>query len=92
MEERDDIIVMVDENGVEETFEFLDSIEMEGNEYIVLMPYSGEDIDEEAEVVILKLMRDENGEDMYVNIEDDDELNSVFEEFKFRMEGEYEFN
>jgi uncharacterized protein YrzB (UPF0473 family) len=92
MEEREDIIVMVDENGEEEEFEFLDNIEMEGNEYVVLMPYTEEDTDDEAEVVILKVLHDENGEDTFVNIEDEDELDSVFEQFKFRMEDEYEFN
>jgi len=92
-EERDDIIVMIDEDGNEEEFEFLDSIEMDGSEYVVLLPYSGEEIEEdEEEVVILKVMHDENGEDSYVNIEDEEELNTVFEEFKYRMEEEYDFN
>ncbi|MGI6779012.1 MAG: DUF1292 domain-containing protein [Acetivibrionales bacterium] len=94
-EERDDIIVMIDEDGNEEEFEFLDSIEMEGSEYVVLLPYSehetGEEEDEE-EVVILRVEHDENGEDSYVNIEDEEELNTVFEEFKYRMEEEYDFN
>lgn len=91
-EERDDVIVMVDEDGNEEEFEFLDSIEMDGNRYVVLLPYKEEETEEdEEEVVILKAVH-ENGDESFVNIEDEDELNSVFEEFKYRMQEEYDFS
>lgn len=93
-EERDDLVVLVDENGDEAEFELLDSIEMNGNEYVVLLPYV-EDEDEENdedEVVILKVEHGSDGEDAFVNIEDDDELNAVFEEFKARVEEEYDMD
>jgi len=94
-EERDDIIVLVDENGEEAEFEHLDTIEMDGNEYVVLLPldsYDEEDEEmEEEEVIILKLERGENGESSFVNVEDEDELDAVFEEFRMRMEEEYDF-
>lgn len=95
-EERDNIIVLVDEDGEETEFELIDSFELNGNEYVVLLPAIGyeevydEDEDEE-EVVILRVERNENDEESFVNIEDDDELDSVFEEFKSRMEDEYDF-
>ena len=93
-EERDDIIVLVDENGEETEFELLDTIEMDGNEYVVLLPLDSYDEDqemEEEEVVILKMEHGENGESSFVNVEDDDELDAVFEEFRTRMEEEYDF-
>ncbi len=37
-DERDDIVILVDENGEEVEFEHIDTIEMNGNEYVVLAP------------------------------------------------------
>ncbi|MCR4436929.1 MAG: DUF1292 domain-containing protein [Clostridiales bacterium] len=91
-EERDDVLVLIDENGEESEFEHLDTIEMNGNEYVVLLPLDDSEEDEENleeedidEVIILKIEHN-NGEDSFVNVEDDEELEAVFEEFRERME------
>lgn len=95
-EERDDIIILVDDNGEEAEFEYIDTIEMNGNEYVVLAPLQDGDLsdqdedDEEEEIIILKVERNENGEESYVAIEDDDELDAVFEEIQARIDEEYE--
>lgn len=95
-EERDDIVVLVDENGDEVQFEHLDTIEMDDNEYVILLPVSetGETQEEGAvdEVVILKIEHNDEGEDSFVSVEDEEELNAVFDEFKTRMEEEYDFS
>jgi uncharacterized protein YrzB (UPF0473 family) len=95
-EEMDNILVLVDDDGEEVEFEYLDTIELDGKEYVVLIPYDEDedelDDDDEDSVVIMKLIKDENGEDSFESIEDEDELNSVFEEFKTRMEDEYYFD
>lgn len=94
-EERDDLVVLVDENGEEVEFEHLDTIEMNGSEYVVLLPLEEEEEVEEAntdEVVILKIEHNASGEDSFISVEDESELNSVFEEFKVRMEDEYDFS
>lgn len=92
-EERDGIVVLVDEDGEETEFEHLDTIEMNGNEYVILLPLDSYDEEqEEEEVVILKIEHGSNGEDSFVNIEDEGELDAVFEEFKSRMEDEYDFD
>lgn len=90
-DERDDIVVLVDENGEEVEFEHIDTIEMNDNEYVVLAPLDEEqeDAQEEEEVIILKVEHNENGEDSFVTIEDDDELDEVFNEFQSRMEEEF---
>jgi uncharacterized protein YrzB (UPF0473 family) len=90
-EERDDIVVLVDENGDEVEFEHIDTIEMNGNEYVVLVPYDEEDSEEqdEEEVIILKVEHNEDGEDSFVTVEDEEELDTVFEEFQARMEEEF---
>jgi len=89
-DERDDIVVLVDENGDEVEFEHIDTIEMNDNEYVVLAPLE-EESDEEGEdeeVIILKIEHNEDGEDSFVTIEDDNELEEVFNEFQSRMEEE----
>ncbi len=90
-EERDDIVVLIDENGEEVEFEHIDTIEMNDNEYVVLAPLDEdqENDQEEEEVIILKVEHNENGEDSFVTIEDDDELDEVFNEFQSRIEEEF---
>lgn len=89
-EERDDVIVLKDENGQEIEFEYLDTIERNGKEYIVLLPLEEVDEEEEGEVVILEVKESE-GEEEFLPVEDDEELNAVFEEFKERMKDEFDF-
>lgn len=90
-DERDDIVVLVDENGEEVEFEHIDTIEMNDNEYVVLAPYMEEEPEEndEEEIIILKVEHNENGEDSFVTVEDEEELDAVFEEFQSRMEEEF---
>jgi uncharacterized protein YrzB (UPF0473 family) len=89
--ERDDIVVLIDENGEEVEFEHIDTVEMNGNEYVVLIPLSeDEGDDQEEEVVILRVEHNEDGDDTFVTIEDDDELEEVFDEFQSHMEEEFE--
>ena len=90
-EELDNIIILNDENGNEVKFEFLDLMEYEGEEYIILLPTEeGEDNDE---VVILKVEDVEDDPDMetYVSIDDEDTLNAVLEMFKEKFKDEFNF-
>ena len=89
-EELDNIIVLNDENGDEIEFEFLDLIEYEGEEYVVLLPHDEED--EADEVVILKLEdTDSEDEESYVSVEDEEVLQAVFEIFKEKFKDEFNF-
>ena len=90
-EELDNILVLNDEDGNEVEFEFLDLIEYEGEEYVVLLPVE-EDTEEPGEVVILKLEDTESeDEESYVSVEDEQVLNKVFEIFKEKFEDEFNF-
>lgn len=92
-EERDDLVVLIDENGEESEFEYLDTIEFNGSEYVVLLPVEQDDNEEDIEqVVILKIVEDPDGEDSFVTIDDENELEAVFEEFKTRMSEEYDYD
>jgi len=87
----DNIIVLNDENGEEVPFEFLDLIELDGEEYVVLLPVE-EDEETEGEVVILKVEDTENEEEeSYVSVEDEDTLNKVFDMFKEKFKDEFNF-
>jgi uncharacterized protein YrzB (UPF0473 family) len=95
-EERDDLVVLVDENGQEVQFEHIDTLELNEKEYVVLIPYIEDDNealdeDDEEEVVILRIEHNDNGDDAFISVEDENELNMVFEEFKSRMEEEFDF-
>ena len=89
-EELDNIIVLNDENGNEIEFEFLDLIEYEGEEYVVLLPNDEED--DAGEVVILKLEdTDSEDEESYVSVDDDEVLQNVFDIFKEKFKDEFNF-
>ena len=91
-EELDNIIILNDENGNEVKFEFLDLMEYEGEEYVVLLPVEEENDEEPGEVVILKLEDSESEEEeSYVSVDDEEILNKVFEIFKDKFEDEFNF-
>lgn len=92
-EELDNVIVLNDEDGNEVNFEFLDLIELEGEEYVVLLPMSDEGEEDEGEVVILKVedTDEESEEESYVSVDDEDTLNKVFQIFKEKFKDEFNF-
>ena len=71
------IISITDEDGVEYELEVLSSVTYRGVEYLALTPADANDEAEELEVSILKSV-EENGEDILVTIDDDDELEAVY--------------
>lgn len=84
------IITLEDDLGNEEEFEFLDVVDFEGDEYVVLLPLSEEESDE-AEVMILKIESLDDETETYAGIDDDELIENVFEVFKKRYEDEYNF-
>jgi len=90
-EELDNIIVLNDEEGKEVQFEFLDLVEYEDEEYVVLLPIE-ETEDDAGEVVILKVEDTESeDEESYVSVDDQETLNTVFEMFKEKFKDEFNF-
>jgi len=78
MDEAYDIIVLNDDEGNEHEFMHLETLEVDGNTYYVLLPVEeAEQEDEDAEAIILKLSKDENGEEILIDIEDDEEWEKV---------------
>ena len=92
-EELDNIVILNDEAGNEVQFEFLDLVQLDEEEYVVLLPVTDEGEEDEGEVVILKLEDTDNdsGEESYVGVEDEEILNKVFEIFKEKYKDEFNF-
>ena len=89
-EELDNLIVLNDEEGKEVKFEFLDLIEYENEEYVILLPAEGDD--DAGEVVILKVEdTDSEEEESYVSVDDEETLNAVFQIFKDKFKDEFNF-
>ena len=80
MEEDDSILTLTDENGVDTQFEYMDCIEYQGTEYLVLMPLEGED----AEIVILAIEPVDEENENYLAVEDEVVLEAVYGIFKER--------
>lgn len=78
MEEREEI-QLVDEEGHEHTFFLVDVLELEDEKkYAILMP-AEEEGEEDETALILRWEKDEEGQDILVEIDDDEEFNRVVE-------------
>ena len=88
-EEEPTILTLHDDEGNEEQFEFLDVIEYQDEQYIVLFPLEEEDM----EIVILRVEEIEGNdeEEAYVAVEDEAVLDAVYGIFKERFKDEFEF-
>ena len=86
-EEEISTLTLTDENGVDTEFEFMDSIEYDEKEYLVLLPLDEED----AGLVILEVQPVDEEMENYVSVEDAQVLNAVYSIFKERYKDVLEF-
>lgn len=87
-----DIITLEDDDGKEYTFEVLDRIETDEARYIALLPVYDkpeEMLQDSGELVILKVA-EENGEEYFVDIEDDAEYDMIADAFTDRLQDIFE--
>ena len=87
IQEEDSLVTFVDENGEELTFEFLDSIDYEGKEYLFLMPVE----EETNEIVILEIEPVDEENENYLAVENEAVLTAVYEIFKERYKDVLDF-
>ena len=77
-EEEVNILTLTDENGQDVDFEYLDCIEYQDKEYLVLMP-----VEEDAEeIFILEVEPVDEENENYLSVSDEDVLNAVYGIFK----------
>ena len=83
-----DFITLIDEDGQEVELEHLDTVEYNGNTYMAFLPAKME-LEDSYELIIMKVEQ-ENGEDILVTLDDEDELGEMFQIFSERLEDSFE--
>lgn len=87
-----DILTLVDEDGVEHEFEVADTLENEDKNYIALIPILADEEDDEGELVVLRVITDEEtGEEFLEPIEDEEEFETIGDLFMERLKEEFDF-
>ena len=84
------IITLEDDLGNEQEFEYLDTVEFDSDEYIILLPVSEEE-EEDAEVMILRVDSLDDENELYSGVEDEEILRAVFDIFKERYKDDFDF-
>ena len=79
-EEESNILTLTDENGEEVEFEYLDCIEYNGKEYLVMMPAA----ENSSEIVILEVEPVDEENENYLSVSDEKILDAVYDIFKDR--------
>ncbi len=90
-----DLVSVVDEDGVEHTFEELDRIETDDGRFIALLPVydeAEEILDGDGELIILTVAEDGDGEIYLEPIEDEALFNKIGKIFEERLEDIFEFD
>ena len=87
LQNNNDIVILTDEKGRDVRFNFLDLIEYESKEYVVLYPLD----DNSQQVSILEVEKSADGNESYISVDDDDTLLKVYEIFKERFKHKFQF-
>jgi uncharacterized protein YrzB (UPF0473 family) len=83
------IITLTEEDGSETEFEFLDLIEYEGQEYVILLPL--EEDEDDGAVVILSVNEVDDETEEYLSVDDEATLTAVFNIFKDKFKDDFNF-
>lgn len=76
------ILTLTDENGQDTSFEYLDCLEYQGTEYLVLTPAQ----EDTGEIVILEIQPVDEENESYLAVEDQAVLDAVFGMFKEKFQ------
>ncbi len=87
-----DIVTVVDDDGIEHSFEEVDRIETEdGTKYIALIPAEDNSDDDEGELIILRVV-EIDGNTVLEPIEDEAEFDDIAAVFCERLSELFDFN
>ena len=88
-----DLMTLEDEDGNEVTFEVIDATEVNGTRYLAVIPYQEdpESLQEDAELILMRIGTDEEGEYMDI-VDDDEELLTVGKVFEERLSAMYDID
>jgi uncharacterized protein YrzB (UPF0473 family) len=90
MSEESSIVTLVDEEGNEHRFDLINVVELDEIRYAVMVPEATavENPAEDEEAVIFRIETDDEGEEVLVDIEDDEEFERVCDYLDQLMEEE----
>lgn len=90
----DNLIMLTDENGIEVEFEIIADYEKNGNRYFAMFPPESDDEEDSdlIEYVILKLVKNEDGEEYFESIDDDDEFDDIADYFDDLFSAEVDYD
>ena len=83
-----DFITIIDDDGNEFELELIDTIDYNGESFCAFLPTDMEEDDPDYGLIILRVVTDENGDDLFESIDDDDKLQEVYEMFMTLFEAE----
>ncbi len=86
LNEEEELFTLTDEDGNEIKFEFLDFVELENENYVILYPIENNN----DEVVILRVQETEGEQDEYLSV-DEKTLQTVYAIFKEKFKDVYNF-
>ncbi|WP_291567485.1 DUF1292 domain-containing protein [Clostridium sp. UBA2485] len=78
MENYVDKITLIDEDGEEIEFDVITKLDIEEEEYVIVVASGEEDLD----AIALKIKKDEEGNDLLVPVEDEDEFEMISEAYE----------
>ncbi|MBR5343165.1 MAG: DUF1292 domain-containing protein [Oscillospiraceae bacterium] len=76
-----DFITIIDDDGQEFELEVLDTMDYNGEVYTAFLPADMDESDPDYGMIILRVVQDEDGENIYESIDDDEQLQDVYNHF-----------
>ncbi len=83
-----DFITIVDEDGQEFELEVIESMDYNGKSYMSFLPADMKEDDPDFGFVLLRVVEDENGDEVFESIDDEAELQDVYERFMVLLYGD----
>ncbi|MBP3484386.1 MAG: DUF1292 domain-containing protein [Oscillospiraceae bacterium] len=83
-----DFVTIIDDEGNEFELELLDTIDYNGESFAAFLPTDMDEDDPDYGLIILSVVNDENGDELFESIDDDDKLQEVYEMFMTVFEAE----
>ena len=76
-----DLITIIDDDGQEFELEILDEMDYDGEHYLAFLPANMAEDDPDYGIIILRSVTDENGDELFESIDDEAQLQDVYEHF-----------
>ncbi len=89
LQENPHLIDLIDEDGETVTFEHLDTVRYQNNDYVICIPY--DDDQEVVTDVVIFLIHKEKDEDCLEQVDDPTLLATVYDLFKERNSDQFDF-